>query len=178
MNVCCPRCNQLYDIDESFAGQKARCEKCGEKFIIEESAPNPDAKKTCPMCGETILAIAKKCRYCGSMLEGDKAVKSVDRVMFIVFAFLLGGLGAHNLYVGRTWAAVCNILITALALPTFGGSLTLNFLYIIWDICQDPNDPAVKEKWQKQEKTFFWMSIFFVIVFIALLCYPIVERYI
>jgi hypothetical protein len=98
--------------------------------------------------------------------------------MFIVFAFLLGGLGAHNLYVGRTWAAACNILITALALPTFGGSLTLNFLYIIWDICQDPNDPAVKEKWQKQEKTFFWISMFFVIVFIALLCYPTVERYI
>jgi hypothetical protein len=28
-----------------------------------------DATKTCPLCGEQILAIARKCRYCGKYLD-------------------------------------------------------------------------------------------------------------
>lgn len=32
-----------------------------------------EAKKTCPLCGEEILAVAIKCKHCGSMLDGTQA---------------------------------------------------------------------------------------------------------
>jgi rubredoxin len=31
----------------------------------------------CPMCGEPILAVAKKCKHCGSMLDGSEPVQKV-----------------------------------------------------------------------------------------------------
>jgi uncharacterized membrane protein YvbJ len=68
-----------------------------------------DEMKACPLCGENILAVAKKCKHCGEMLDGSGQVsttgdspnsksKSTNQAMlYIVLGFALCGLwfGAH-----------------------------------------------------------------------------------
>jgi hypothetical protein len=33
--------------------------------------PNAQDMKTCPFCAESIMAVAKKCKYCGEYLDAD-----------------------------------------------------------------------------------------------------------
>ena len=65
LRVSCPKCGRHYVVDEADASCEVECVKCGERFVARDQET-----KRCPMCGEEILAVAKKCKHCGEYLDG------------------------------------------------------------------------------------------------------------
>lgn len=57
----------------------------------------PEATKTCPLCAETILASARKCKHCGEMLDAKPVVieqtgKKYKREMALGSGIAIGGV--------------------------------------------------------------------------------------
>ena len=94
ISFSCPTCGAKYSVKDEFAGRKTRCTKCkatihvpagGASVPVIVSAPEPKVRPTvvpvvvatqvgpaeasCPICGETIMAHAKRCKHCGETLD-------------------------------------------------------------------------------------------------------------
>lgn len=83
------------------------------------------------MCGEEILAVAKKCKHCGEYLDqvsrqiaGSKPSYNVDRVSYTLVGLFLGCIGIHNFMDGNTRSGFGKIIIAVLAL----------FFLIVWGV--------------------------------------------
>jgi predicted Zn finger-like uncharacterized protein len=80
MKVECPGCEWSTEIpDEKIPveGRKGTCPKCKTTFEVKKPIQQPITPprtevKPCPLCGEEILLVAKKCKHCNSMLNGTK----------------------------------------------------------------------------------------------------------
>ena len=86
----CPQCGAVYAKVEAALkarGEKAiasgnddqveaeRARSSPANSTSESSSKTAESKKTCPFCGEEILAIAKKCRHCKSFLDESNPTK-------------------------------------------------------------------------------------------------------
>ncbi len=152
MKTNCPHCGQHFEVEKELTGRSVECSSCGKPFTI--SAPEPT--KRCPMCGEEILAVAKKCKHCGEYLDdSNQPVQKKSRAVFILLGLFFGGLGIHNFYIGRTATGLWEALIGVIGAGIFGvcifngipynlGSLMLGTLtlWILWEIFTTTQDAA------------------------------------
>ncbi len=97
VTINCPHCSQTLEVPDELLGQTVECPSCNGSFQLpapQPAAAPPPRKKPiartppaassgagktmpCPMCGEDILAVAKKCKHCGSMLDGSSPAQDV-----------------------------------------------------------------------------------------------------
>ena len=148
MQIKCQKCGQVYEVDSSIVGKTAECEICQNRWVVVDDST---ATVPCPMCGEKILSIAKKCRFCGEYLNVDKAISRKDHVVYVLLGILGGWVGLHNFYAHQFSAAAVKLIITvggivavgqcspAEALRVWLIPLVWGYYFTAWDLCYDPN---------------------------------------
>ncbi|MEQ8847575.1 hypothetical protein [Botrimarina sp.] len=147
IRVVCDGCGKTIRAPAHYLGQTAPCPGCSTPVRIERQfralgrggdilpepepppATSPLDTKPCPYCAETIKTAAKKCRFCGELLDhglrldrlearGGRGVSGSGLAM--VLSFVVPGLGqVYNgkVLVGILWLLLVVIGYSAFVLP-------------------------------------------------------------
>ena len=91
----CDICHYERGLPESYRNQKIRCPQCASVILVD--AEQPRHLKPCPFCAENILDQARKCRFCGEIIDRALAIakdkqkiREVQRASQIIDRYLPG----------------------------------------------------------------------------------------
>lgn len=151
MKTHCEHCNQEFEVDNDLEGQTAECTACGQDFVITKSKvtlkksyppvqrrenlqpSQSNTIKLCPACGEQVLAVAQKCKHCGTSFEALSNKKERKKYwnviayisIFCILIDILASFGDEKtssvVVTASTafWFVACCIVFFALILPKF-----------------------------------------------------------
>ncbi len=96
----CKNCGEIMNDNQAI------CIKCGVK--------TGEGNKYCANCGKEIATNADVCLNCGvanKKSNGDY-LNGQDKVVMIIVAVLIGGLGIHNFMMGETKKGIFRIIMS------------------------------------------------------------------
>lgn len=109
------------------------CKECGKEINEGQSVclncgvQVGKGNRYCPHCGENVSPNASVCVKCGSSLVQSGAKK---KLVVLLLAIFVGGLGIHNFYLGYTKNAIIQ-LVVSLALCWTGVAPLAMFIWAI-----------------------------------------------
>jgi TM2 domain-containing membrane protein YozV len=98
----------------------------------------------CMHCGNRVITAAVICPSCGAPtgngtaslpLAGNINSNQKSRATYLLLAFFLGGLGAHNFYLGHNVSGLLKILLTFVGFCTFGITWLVAFIIVTIEMC-------------------------------------------
>ena len=98
----CKNCGEMMNDNQAI------CIKCGVKV--------GEGNTYCANCGKEIAANADVCLNCGvaNKKANSNYLNGQDKVVMIIIAVLIGGLGIHNFMMGETKKGIFRIVMSFL----------------------------------------------------------------
>lgn len=93
MKTQCPHCNQLYEVESHFSGTIAKCENCGQEFVIDplKEEPPPQLRKVPVAAATQAKPVAKS--------------KTKKKMIFAAAALVALALLGAAYFQGSRWLA-------------------------------------------------------------------------